>query len=217
MLLVENRALLDRFKRGEPGAMATVFEHYSDPISRYLRHGFCYGSGGQRLRFTGVQARHELHDLVAETFRAAFETRARAAYSGLSPFEGYLKTIARNLVIDRLRSKAYRWEPLDESGDAQEASAEPQAAADRLYEQQELKQLMRDFVRDLPESEQDFVRLRYEERLAQQEVAERLRRTRRWVRTVEERLRRRLLIYLDRSGYLPAAARDSGDVRVGSL
>lgn len=203
MSLPEDRALLERFRAGDPEAMAVVFQHYSDDLTRYLCAGFTFDSGGRPLRFAGLRERFELHDVLAETFRRAFEERARLAYDGIAPYEVYLKRIARNLVIDRLRGSRH-------------ASAEDPRAAEQLEarepspeqaaEEAERAGLMRRFVAALPPDERRLVALRFGEDLAQEQVAQRLGRTRRWVRTHEERLRRRLVVFLRGTGYLPPAA-----------
>ncbi|MFH0902558.1 MAG: sigma factor-like helix-turn-helix DNA-binding protein [Pseudomonadota bacterium] len=63
---------------------------------------------------------------------------------------------------------------------------------------------MKAFRSELDQDESRFVALRWEEGLSQREMASRLGRTRRWVRTIEVELRARLVGYLRDSGYLPA-------------
>lgn len=204
MPLPEDRSLLERFRAGDREAMTVVFHSYSDDVARYLCAGFSFDSGGRPLRFSGLRERFELHDVLAETFRRAFEERARLAYDGISPYEVYLKRIARNLVIDRLRSKR----PLaddDENAIARLAAGGP--SPEQAAQKAECSRLVQRFVSSLSHDEQRLVALRFLENLAQEEVARRLGKTRRWVRTNESRLRRRLVIFLRGTGYLPAGAR----------
>ncbi len=209
MLLLNDRVLLQRFRRGDREAMAIVFHHYADPVARYLQRGFVFESQGRPLRFDGLPSRHDLHDFVFETFRRAFEERARLAYDGLGPYERYLRTISRNLVIDALRSSHQRLRsvPLEE-GQAT-ASAEPGPALPEQPEQAalraELRALLLQVLEQLTVEERQLVALRFDEGLAQEEVAQRLGRTRRWVRTAEEKIRGRLLRHLKSTGYLPRA------------
>ena len=67
-----------------------------------------------RQRFDGFRSAVDVHDVVHEVFRRAFEPRAREAYSGLTPFPGYLFVITRNVVLRRL-DKGRREEGLDDA------------------------------------------------------------------------------------------------------
>jgi RNA polymerase sigma factor (sigma-70 family) len=223
MRLAQDRELLERFRAGDPQAMAAVFEIYSEPLARFLAGGFAFDSGGQKSFFHGVGQLSDLHDLVAETFRRAFEPAARSDYGGAVPYGAYLRAIARNLVLDRLRSPGGRWSSLDErvaavGPDAAVAEPAPRAPEDsgapelaftpeQRYQQAELTRLVDEFRGELSGAERRFLALRYEEGLSQAELATRLGRTRRWVRTTEAELRTRLLAHLRGTGYLPPGQR----------
>jgi len=190
--------------------MSRVFEHYSEGVARYLAGGFSFQSEGRHLRFDGLRQRHDLHDALAETFRRAFEPRARLAYEGLAPYEGYLRRIARNLVIDRLRSKSSKWTVLDEDPQvAQESDPTTLASPERAYQQTELSRLMGLFLDTLEPTERQFVMLRYQQDHSQEDVARAMNKTRRWVRSLEVNVKRRLVRYMRGSGYLPAVEASS--------
>lgn len=187
--------------------MAAVFDQYSEPLARYLFAGFTFRSQGGLRRFDGLRQRHELHDLVAETFRRAFEPRARLAYDGLKPYDLYLFTIARNLVIDRLRSRSGGKIVQQSDTDAAPPPDEAGVSPEQAYQDEELSRLMRTFLETLSPDERRFVGLRYRDGLSQLEVAGKMNRTRRWVRTREVKLRQRLVKHLRSTGYLePLAA-----------
>lgn len=196
MLLASDRQLLQRFRAGDSQAMADVFVEYADQIARFVRSGF------------GIADTGELHDVVAETFRRAFEDSARLRYDGVGPYAAYLKTIARNLVLDRLRSPAERdrqrigdaagRDPLEVAADTMAAAAMP----DMLYEDAELGALIGAFRDTLTSTERKLLALRYEQGQSQEQVAARLQRSRRWVRDTERDIRRRLLRHLEGTGYL---------------
>ena len=99
MLLVESRSLLDRYRRGDREALTAVFEHYAPKVGRWVSGGFVYKVGDTRHRFRGFASPADAHDCIHEVFRRAFEASARTQYSGLSPFEGYLLAITRNVVL----------------------------------------------------------------------------------------------------------------------
>ncbi|MBI5477843.1 MAG: sigma-70 family RNA polymerase sigma factor [Deltaproteobacteria bacterium] len=161
--------------------------------------------------FTNIRRRSpfDLHDVLSETFRRAFEERARLAYSGLIPYEAYLRTIARNLVVDRLREQARGIVAIEEVAEAdlgvRVEHDESGLPPDEVAQRGELKELVARFVFRLGPTERSFVTLRYEERLSQEEVASRLGTSRRAVRVLEAKLRRRLLRHLEGTGYSPAA------------
>jgi len=182
--------------------MQVVFEHYCDSLARYLDGGFTFASAGQTMRFTGADRRHELHDLIADSFRRAFEERARLGYEGLAPYDAYLKRIARNLVIDRLRHDRRLTIDADVADRAAEQRAT--ATAEQLYQHSELDALMRDFIDALEGPLRRFVELRFERGLSQHDVARQLKRSRRWVRKTEQAVRAALVKHLDHTGYLPA-------------
>jgi RNA polymerase sigma factor (sigma-70 family) len=200
--LPEDRGLLERFRAGDREALAAVFSAYSERLARFLVHGFVFGKG----RFDGVSDRHDLHDLVSETFRRAFEARARLGYDGLVPYESYLRAIARNLVVDRLRKKQGRRVALDEMPSAEltfhAQHDRPERSAERLLQDAELARLLKAFVEQLAATERRFVTLRYQRRLPQEQVATRMKRTRRWVRSAEVKLRAELVAFLQDTGYL---------------
>ena len=77
MLLVENRGLLDRFRRGEPAALAEVFRSYAVGVARLLRLGFDFYSDGRQCRFHGVSTEFDLEDRLHDVFARAFAEQAR--------------------------------------------------------------------------------------------------------------------------------------------
>ena len=180
--------------------METVYNHYTEILARYLVGGFGFTSNGHSMYFDGMRERYDLHDLLAETFQRAFERQARLAYSGLSPYNGFLKTIARNLTIDLLRSSS-RLEARElEDGEIEKA---PAPSPEQRAQNAELGRLMGTFIEELSKIEQRFVALRYHEEMTQMAVARRMKKSRRWVRTKEKDLRKRLLAHLEDTGYMP--------------
>lgn len=207
MLLVTDKELLRRFRRGDPDATARVFDHYCQGVASYLQRGFSFGSKGAVFRFRGFSSRHDLHDALAETFRRAFEERARLGYSGMGPYSAYLQRIARNLVLDQLRSPASRLRHLDEELDGAASEAAGTPTPERQLQRAELQQIMRAFLAGLSSEERSFVELRFQRGLAQRDVAQQLDRSRRYVRSMEGAIRKKLLRHLDKTGYGgPAAA-----------
>lgn len=207
MLLVNDRALLEAFRRGDRAALAEVYTHYADPVATLLLEGFSFVSGSKTCVFHGLRSRFDLEDRLHDVFSRAFRERARLGYDGLRPYRRYLFSIARNVVIDDFRRKErsmldFTVEPanLETAPEAPEPSwgFEPDLGA----EASELNALVRAFVGELPERDRTVYRARFEEQLDQATVAARAGLSASQVKTSEARIRKRFFTYLQAHGYL---------------
>lgn len=194
MLLIEDRSLLERYRAGDPQALARVFEHYYPEVAAIAQNGFSFQSGGRRLRFKGYRFSADLFDVVHDVFRAAFEEKARLAYGGLQPYSAYLLTIARNLILSRLRHEEVAPDPLPL--EAAGAMPAPGPSPEEVAHQNRQRALVQAFLAALSSEERDFTRLRFEEDLSQEAVAERMGVGRKKVRLLEEKVREKLRRYL---------------------
>src|SRR5262249_47400158 len=104
-LLLESRPLLDGFRRGDQAALLAVYRHYVRDVARFLTRGFSFSSDGKPCMFRGFAGGYEIEAALQEVFRRAFEERARLAYNGIDPYRPYLLRIARNAVINDLKSR----------------------------------------------------------------------------------------------------------------
>ena len=129
-LLIERRELLDRFKRGERRALEEVYRHYAPEVAAFLQRGFTFNSAGRALRFSGYAQPFDLDNALQETFVRAFKESARVAYDGLHPYKSYLLAIARNLVLDEFRNREVAMSPFIDALDSG-AAHEPQSARRR--------------------------------------------------------------------------------------
>lgn len=201
MLMMEDRVLRDRFRAGERDAMTTVFNHYSPALAQRLTAGFSFKSGDKLLRFGGLNRRHELHDVIGETFRRAFEEKARLAYTGLAPYSSYLLAIARNYLLKQLRIK-FGSDWLELSDEVYPEGDDRSASPEHALQTAELSSIIKAFLADLPVTDRRFISLRFDQRLSQEQVARKLSTSRRRVRETEKGLRSRLVSLLDHCGYL---------------
>lgn len=200
--LPSNRALLDRYRQGQPAALEEVYVHYSPGLARSLRAGFVFEMHGQRGQFGGYGLPLELADALQETFTRAFAEQTRLAYDGLNPFGAWLMGIAHNLVVDHIRRR--------QTGDAAlqtlSASGEWQVnctpAPDVAAEENEAGRLLATFRSTLEARDHALFAARYETRLTQEETARSLGLTRIQVRRAELKLRQKLLEHLKRNGFL---------------
>jgi RNA polymerase sigma-70 factor (ECF subfamily) len=222
-LLIERRELLDRFKRGERRALEEVYRHYVADVAAFLSRGFTFSSGGRTLRFAGYTQPFDLDNAVQETFVRAFKESARVGYDGLRPYKQYLMAIARNLVLDEFRTREVAMSPfIDQldSGTAEAAAvndgeeAAPAAtvadspsagvSAEQEFLRNELGKLYAGFVERLDERDRTFFRHRFEEQRTQVDAGARSGLTHMQARTLEKKLRRAFLEFMQTNGYLEA-------------
>jgi RNA polymerase sigma factor (sigma-70 family) len=229
MLLVERRELLDRFRSGQRSALEEVYRHYAPEVANFLSRGFGFSSRGRDMRFTGYAQPCDLDNALQETFARAFRESARLGYDGLHSYKNYLLAIARNFVLDELRSREVAMTPfvelqadgggagdapvtLDE-GAAPEASLQVaptgprQASAEQDFLRNELGKLYASFVASLDERDRTFFHARFEEQLTQVDAGARAELSHMQARTLEKKLRERFLKFMQRHGYLEAYGR----------
>lgn len=218
MILLESRELLDGFRRGDKNALLAVYRHYVRDVTRFLMAGFSFDSGGQRCTFRGFRGGYEIEAALQEIFRRAFEERARLAYNGIDPYKPYLLRIARNAVINDLKSRhpilfrfraggAVILEPTPEADP--DALRSPVFSPEEQHEAKEVGDLVAKFLGALDVQGREVFRLRFEEGLSAEETGKRLGLTRSQIRTRESKMRAAFLEHMQRSGYLkqlPAAA-----------
>lgn len=193
-VFANDRALLDRFRRGERAALSVVYFHYVDDIAALVRHGFSLPASGARVR--GVDDDHTARDLIQEVFTRAFTPAARDAYDGIRPYGGYLRTIARNLMIDRARAADPTVPIEDQTGELAVESPPDETDLDWLAQRRETVR----YVSGLAPELQRLVQLRFEAELSQDETAAAMAISRRRVRTLEARVQRGLRKALRRVG-----------------
>jgi len=201
-LLPGNSGLLAGYRRGDPDVLTKLYRAYSPRVLRYLSNGFRV-----RLDMTLRIARVGPFDLEVahqDTFVRAFSERARLAYDGLRPFEGFLLAIARSAAVDTLRAagKLSRNSiPLEDAPKLASMALE-QASPEDVALETELRALVGRFLARLSPTERRFADLRFVERRSQERAAAELDLSRQEVRTREIRLKRALLEFLQAEGWL---------------
>ena len=212
--MVEDRSLLEGFRRGEPAALVRVYRQYATRVAGLMRGGFGFESGGRRCQFHGTRSAFDLEDRVQEVFARAFSERARMAYDGLSSYETYLLAIARNLIIDDFRKKEralveYSMEvpepaPMHRLGAASDPllghlspSGDPHDDLGRA----ELMGLVRRFAQQLPDREQQIYQLRFVDELDHRDIAARTGLSASKIKTSEQRIRARFFEFMQGHGY----------------
>lgn len=214
MLLAENRELLDRFRKGEQKALKEVYVAYVDAVAKVIRFGFTFSSRGRSCRYRGAHSQFELEDRIHEVFLRAFTEKTRQQYDGVSSYTAYLRTIAKNLIIDDFRKKEhqmmdYSVEITDpEPSSAPQASVEPLEGAMQVSgqpehdtENREILARVSEFQASLGERERKVFSLRFQEQLEHQQIAEQTGFSKSQIKTSEKRIRTLFFEYMQRHGY----------------
>jgi RNA polymerase sigma-70 factor (ECF subfamily) len=184
---------------GSQDALAVLYDRHAEAIFRLA------------VRLTNDRGLAE--EIVQETFLALWN-RAELFDPASGSVTTWLRTIARNRAVDRLRAAARRPRPaeprLDPGPDGETIGAgrpgsdsqpgggpaAPEAAPERAVELAELRAALRDALADMPAEERRVILLAYQDGLSQSEIANRLgwplgtvkTRTRRALRRLRSRL-----------------------------
>ncbi len=135
--------LVSAAQGGDPEAFGRLYDRYVDLVFRYVLH---------RL---GDRALAE--DITSETFLRALRRIGSLSYQGRDPGAWFL-TIARNLVLDHLKSGRHRLELVTgELPDADRVTEGPEPAVLRQVTNAELLRC----VRRLPAEQQECIVLRF--------------------------------------------------------
>lgn len=154
-------------------------------------------------------------------WRGRFSERARLAYDGITPYKTYLLTIAKNLVLSELRRREVAMSQLVREVDGETAeltidtlsggahpiaSSEPELSAETEYLNRELARLYAAFVDQLDEQHGQFFVARFEQRKTQVEAGKAVGLSHMQSRTLEKKLRKRFLAFMQSNGYLEGYA-----------
>jgi RNA polymerase sigma-70 factor, ECF subfamily len=215
--LLEDRSLLDAFRRGENTALAEVYLEYVRPLYAMIADGFIFKSGNEHRRFAGYRSMPwALENAVQETFVRAFAPDARQSYDGLRPYRNYLFTIARNLIMDQLREEV-QGDALDTETEEQEAERCKGSPEERV-QQKELAAYCELFVNALDALERALFDARFHDGRSIEETAKQLGISEHHVKAGERRLKKRFFLLMKRSGYLEGYKLDkSGIAKIAGM
>jgi RNA polymerase sigma-70 factor (ECF subfamily) len=194
---------LQGFRGGDSGALEAIYRQHAPAVATLLRRGFSFESEGVQRRFVGYASAFDLQDALHETFRLAFEPRAREGYDGLRPFGPWVAAIARNVVLRDFRRKERAFPRVDVHGTPEEGAVAVQVTVgtgptgpEAVVASERLRERVRAFVAGLPAADRELVRLRFEEGRSQRDVEALLGVGRQRIRTREAKLRAALLAQL---------------------
>lgn len=175
-------ALLERARRGDRAALATIYDEYSPAIYRYLYRRV----GNARLA----------EDLTGQVFLKLLEAIERDR-SWKSSFRGWLYRIAHNLMVDHYRKHGDQ--QLVELDETLESDARPDYRAELRLR----FNLIRQALDELTEEQAQVIVLRFGEGLTNREVGEIMDKSEGAIKALQHRALnalRRLLIHEEVEG-----------------
>lgn len=202
--------LLQAYRNGETRAYETLYRHYVPSVAAFLRGGFSFTSQGKTCRYRGGHYGVDVDGVVQETFARAFSETTRRNYDGERPFKNYLFSIAKNLVLRELqrRERLISVDPQADDTTDYLASRSPlegltsiPGSPERAVADEQLSQIIREFVAGLGTEETTFFSQRFAQGMTQEATAETMGVTRARVKLLEKNLRRRFLDALRNHGY----------------
>lgn len=175
--LESSESLMRRYQEGDAEAFAALYRRHAPRVLGYLRGHLPAGTDAE--------------DLLQQTFLSLHRYRER--YDASLPFLPWVFAIARNALIDHLRKGKVTLVSLD-------AVAEPAAPQEVARGGEEVS--WETILESVPAESRELFRLRFEQRLPFEEIAERLDADPRAVRKRASRLVARLRAALvgNRSG-----------------
>jgi RNA polymerase sigma-70 factor (ECF subfamily) len=148
------RALVTLAQQGDGEAFAAIYEQYVDVVYRYV--------------FYRVGSHHVAEDLTSETFVRALRRLDSYTWTGRD-IAAWFVTIARNLVVDHVKSSRYRLEVT--TGDMLDGDERAPSTEAEVLERLRDEQLL-GAMRDLKPDQQECLSLRFLQGLSLAETAE---------------------------------------------
>jgi RNA polymerase sigma factor (sigma-70 family) len=207
--MINNLELLESYRKGDQKAYLTIYKKYSFSLRKFLQGGFSFSSQGRICRYRGADASMDVEAIVQETFARAFIPTTRSNYDGLRPFQTYLFSIAKNLVLRECyhRERLINVEHIEDS--AEPVTIYPISSRDQSTDSPEayvqnlqLKALTDNFIAGLTDEEKSFFSIRFAKGYTQEGTAERMSTTRARIKLLEKNMRKRFLDMMRKNGYL---------------
>jgi RNA polymerase sigma factor (sigma-70 family) len=206
--MLRDPQLLLAYRHGSEEAFLALYERYAGPLRRFLQGGFSFSSQGRQCRFRGTDTSMDVESLVQETFARAFAKTTRENYDGIRPFQTYLFSIAKNLVLrechhrDRLIVVDY----VEDSADGQGVFSTPNENGvcdnpEQRVANKQLEGIMSAFIGELTLEERRLFSLRFAKGFTQEASADMMRTTRARIKLLEKNIRKRFLERLKENGY----------------
>ena len=158
--VLSDRALLNNYLSGDRSAISELIERHSQRVRNYI---------GMMVKDDDIA-----DDIFQETFIKAVQVIDEGRYVDSGKFLSWVLRIAHNRVLDYFRrEKASKQVNESEAGYDMIGTmrfSEPTAEDNLVLS--EVEQTVRNLIDQLPEEQQEVVRLRYYSKLSFQEIAE---------------------------------------------
>jgi RNA polymerase sigma-70 factor (ECF subfamily) len=151
--LARIEALVQLAQRGDAEAFGQIYEEYVDVVYRYL--------------YVRCGSHHLAEDLTAETFVRALRRLDSFTWTG-KDIAAWFVTIARNLVVDHVKSSRYRMEVT--TGELLDADEHAHAPETEVLAQMRDRRLL-EAVKELKGDQQECIVLRFLQGLSLAETA----------------------------------------------
>ena len=157
---LSDRVLLNRYLTGDRSAISELIGRHSQRVRRYI---------GMMVKDDDIA-----DDIFQETFIKAVKVIDEGGYTDTGKFLSWVLRIAHNRVLDHFRrAKSQRTINEAEAGyDILGTSRLVEPTAEQSMISTEQAEQIRRLIGELPEEQQEVVRLRYYSKLSFQEIAE---------------------------------------------
>lgn len=206
--MLRNPQLLLSYRQGSEEAFLALYEKYAAPLRRFVQGGFSFSSQGRHCRFRGADNSMDVESLVQETFARAFAKTTRENYDGVRPFQTYLFSIAKNLVLREChhRERLIVVDYVEDSADGQSLFSSSQDGGmaetpEQRVANKQLEHIMAGFIGELSPEERRLFSYRFAKGFTQESSAEMMNTTRARVKLLEKNIRKRFLDRLKENGY----------------
>lgn len=158
--VLSDRVLLNNYLSGDRSAISELIERHSQRVRNYI---------GMMVKDDDIA-----DDIFQETFIKAVRVIDEGRYVDTGKFLSWVLRIAHNRVLDYFRrEKASKQVNESEAGyDLIGTMRFSEPTAEDELVQGEVEQTVRNLIEQLPEEQQEVVRLRYYSKLSFQEIAE---------------------------------------------
>ncbi|WP_306999137.1 sigma-70 family RNA polymerase sigma factor [Amycolatopsis thermophila] len=175
-------ALVRAAQQGDNAAFGVLYDQYVDVVYRYV--------------YFRLSDRELAEDITSETFLRALRRISSVSYQGRDVGAWFI-TIARNIVLDHLKSSRYKLEVVtDEVADSGTAAFTGQTVAEAGPEQQAVTSATRDAlltaIADLGEDQRECIVLRFIQGLSLAETARIMKRNEGAIKALQHRAVRKL-------------------------
>ncbi len=154
----EEESLVGEAVRGDQQAFARLYEAHFGKIYRYV----CLKTGD----------RTEAEDMTQQVFLHALKSIKKFKYKG-TPFTAWLFRIAHNQIVDHLRRKTRRPNPVELDERIAVDKKNPEQAAELRFDIEQL----REATRSLTEAQREVISLRFAGGLSIEETAQAMAKT----------------------------------------